>query len=157
MSARKSARKSSAKTSLKAGWESAKESTNNLLFDNECPMASAMVWGGFFMAFYYGLAMPSDRITKAENKIKVKSTKGHVKWILSVVWFLGGLLASRVIKAQCRGSGNSLGQSLVWGVIAFIALGIISALVLAVTQDSWSVSTASEFVNYLNRPNDDNN
>lgn len=120
------------------------------LADADCPMASVMVWSGILMAFYYALAMPDSKIKRAEQGVKVSKISGNVRATLALVWLIGGVVGWYLVKSQCDASGNNWKQ-VVWGLLVFIGLGVVSVLVLALTQDSWKISTASEFLNYLNK------
>jgi len=122
-----------------------------VLFDQSCPIASLMVWIGIYMAYYYGFAMNSDTVVRADDHIKIRAVEGRARVALFLVWLVGGVFAGRVIKMQCVSGGNDWRQG-VWGVIMYIVLRVLSALVLAITQENWTISNATEFLNYLGKP-----
>lgn len=124
------------------------------LADSDCPMASVMVWAGILMAFYYAYIMSADKIKRAEQSVKVSKISGNVRATLALVWLIGGVVGWYIVKSQCTRSGNDWKQ-VIWGLLVFVGLGLVSVLVLALTQDQWKISTAAEFVNYLNKQSSD--
>lgn len=131
---------------LKTGWNQLKL----WLFDTDCPMASLVVWIGFFMMFYYAFVMPDSNVAMAEKGINVTQVRGNIRAILATVWIVGSLVAWFFVKSMCNRSGNDWRQ-VIWGIVAVSVLSLLSVLILTITQDKWKIQSSAEFINFLNK------